>query len=499
MQFITLGYWIVVMVLIAKLIIEIAGIARIYQNGEKETYNGRYIIVHKEVTAPFSFFNAVFLSPEIRTDHAKFNKIYKHEATHIQLKHSLDAVLIEILCAVFWINPLVYIYKKALKAIHEYQADNVVEETDLIEYTQLLLAQSQSGLQLALTNQFFQSQLKSRIIMMMKQRSNETNKWKYLFAIPVIAISILLFSFKNSDSPKIDEIIQGVRIEKSNGMLDSFPKSKDGAFMTAEDMPLFPGCEDIDEAEAKRNCAMAKLMKFITENVEYPAAAKKKGIEGFVVVQFNVNEKGEVVDIFIARGIGGGCDEEAIRVVEKLNNLGSKWTPGYIDGNAVKVKMTLPIRFKLSSEEMKTAKTDDANPESYDKTQKAMLNGNMGTQQDPGKGEIYKVVEEMPLFPGADDMTSSTQKIVEYIVANLKYPEKARADNLEGRVVVTFVVEPNGAISTIRVPKGLSLECDAEVIRVIESMNNMKSKWTPGTQKGEKVRVQFALPVAFKL
>ena len=117
----------------------------------------------------------------------------------------------------------------------------------------------------------------------------------------------------------------------------------------------------------------------------------------------------------------------------------------------------------------------------------------------PTPTEIFKVVEEMPLFTGCDDLTCSNEKLLDYVIANLKYPEEARKDKVEGRVVVTFVIEPNGSVSSIKVAKGLSLDCDVEVIRVIESMNFMPAHWTTGIHKGEKVRVQFALPVAFKL
>jgi bla regulator protein blaR1 len=133
---------------LGRLIIEISEIARIHQKGEKEIYNGKTIVVHESIIAPFSFFNAVYVSPEIRVDSIRFSKIFMHESTHIKYRHSVDTVLIEFICSLFWINPLVYVYKRALKAIHEYQADNVVKKGDLIAYTQLLLAQSQSGLRL---------------------------------------------------------------------------------------------------------------------------------------------------------------------------------------------------------------------------------------------------------------------------------------------------------------------------------------------------------------
>lgn len=467
----SIGYWIVAILLTGKLIIEVSGIARVYQIGDREVYNGETIVVHESIKVPFSFFNAVFLSPEIRNDFPRFSKIFRHEATHIKYRHSIDAVLVEILCAIFWINPLVYVYKRALKVIHEYQADNVVEEPDLIEYTQLLLSQSQSGLRLVLTNQFFQSQLKARIVMMMKQRSKEVNKWKYLFALPALAMAILLFSFKNSDALSAHDIAV---FSESKIMNDSFPKAKNGVYLKADEMPRFPGCEEVKDTEKRKLCSQKKLLQYVYTNIKYPVSARKNSIQGTVVIEFNVSRTGVVEDVTLLRGIGGGCDEESLRVVASLKNLQSKWTPGKIDGKPVKVKMTLPIKFKLSD-----------------------VSGSVKVKQ--ADGEVYKAVENMPLFPGCHDIECSKSNLLEYVIENLKYPEQARTEKVEGKVVVTFVVEPNGTISSIKVPKKLYPACDAEAIRVIESMNSLPGLWTPGMQKGEKVRVEFALPVMFKL
>ncbi|RLD22382.1 MAG: hypothetical protein DRI69_01325 [Bacteroidetes bacterium] len=471
--FLSISYWIVAMVLIARLIIEISGIAKIYQEGEKENYNGDTIIVHESIKAPFSFFNAVFLSPEVRNDYTQFSNIFKHEVTHIRHRHSIDAVLVEFLCAIFWINPLIYVYKRALKAIHEFQADNVVEETDLVEYTQLLLSQSQSGLRLVLTNQFFQSQLKSRIVMMMKQRSNEVNKWKYMFALPVLAMAILLFSFKNSDVLSINDTDGETFFEHSIILQDTFRKNNSGVYMEAEEMPRFPGCEEVKDKDERSRCAQKMMLQYVYENIKYPAEAQKNGIEGSVVLQFNVSTNGEIEGVNVVRGIGGGCDEECLRVINSMNNFGTKWTPGKIEGKPVKVQYTIPVKFKLSSDGEAKAKLADS--------------------------EVYKEVEHMPLFPGCNDVTCSNTKLLEYVIANLKYPEEARTGNIEGKVFVSFVVEPNGTISSIKVVKGFNTACDAEVIRVIESMNSMPGQWTPGMHKGDKVRVQFTLPVMFKL
>ncbi|MFZ4428484.1 MAG: energy transducer TonB [Saprospiraceae bacterium] len=119
-------------------------------------------------------------------------------------------------------------------------------------------------------------------------------------------------------------------------------------FVVVEEMPRFPGCEDFPgDQKAKKACADAKLMEFIYSNIHYPAVARENGVEGNVVVQFVVNTDGSATDLKIVRDIGGGCGEEALRVVELMNVLKDKWVPGKQRGRPVRVMFTLPIRFKL--------------------------------------------------------------------------------------------------------------------------------------------------------
>ncbi|SFB37170.1 energy transducer TonB [Algoriphagus aquimarinus] len=82
---------------------------------------------------------------------------------------------------------------------------------------------------------------------------------------------------------------------------------------------------------------------YLSQNLKYPEAARERKIEGTVIAIFVVDEKGEVSNVEILRGIGGGCDEEVMRLVKES----PKWTPGKKDGEIVKVKMRLPVRFKL--------------------------------------------------------------------------------------------------------------------------------------------------------
>lgn len=125
------------------------------------------------------------------------------------------------------------------------------------------------------------------------------------------------------------------------------PPKEEEIFVIAEDMPRFPGCEDLGSKKEKEECAKLKLLEFIYANIEYPAIARENGVEGTAVVSFVVEKDGRVKDAKIVREIGGGCGEEALRVVEHMNDAGKRWIPGKQRGKPVRVMFNLPVKFKL--------------------------------------------------------------------------------------------------------------------------------------------------------
>lgn len=114
-------------------------------------------------------------------------------------------------------------------------------------------------------------------------------------------------------------------------------------FKIVEVNPMFPGCEDVAEKDAMKRCSEEKMLEFIYRNIQYPSIARENGIQGMVVVQFVVERDGSCTNVTVVRDIGGGCGEEAKRIVEIM----PKWHPGKQRERAVRVQFTLPIRFKL--------------------------------------------------------------------------------------------------------------------------------------------------------
>ena len=110
-------------------------------------------------------------------------------------------------------------------------------------------------------------------------------------------------------------------------------------------------------------------------------------------------------------------------------------------------------------------------------------------EEEVVEAEVFTIVEQMPSFPGGD------AKMYEYLGKNIKYPQIARETGIQGRVFVNFVVEPDGSVSNVTVLRGIGGGCDEEAMRVVKNM----PKWKPGKQRGKPVRVQYMLPVNFRL
>ena len=110
-------------------------------------------------------------------------------------------------------------------------------------------------------------------------------------------------------------------------------------------------------------------------------------------------------------------------------------------------------------------------------------------RQSSDKSKVYDVVEEMPQYPGGPSA------LFEYLSQNIKYPSVAEENGVQGRVLVTFVVERDGTITDVRVVKSVDPSLDKEAQRVVNSM----PRWIPGKQNGSPVRVKYTVPVTFKL
>ena len=162
---------------------------------------------------PFSFFSNVFIPDDIFGTKS-FDQIVAHECVHVWQLHSVDRLLVDFLVALFWFNPFIYLYRRALIEVHEFQADAAVvkQYDDLIGYQEVLFSQLRSAPYSGLVSHFNFSTIKKRIVMMNKSKSKGQSKLAYFFTVPVVALVLFAFTSKegensvNQIADKIEEI-----------------------------------------------------------------------------------------------------------------------------------------------------------------------------------------------------------------------------------------------------------------------------------------------------
>lgn len=281
----------------------------------------------------------------------------------------------------------------------------------------------------------------------------------------------------------------------------------DDVFKVTEQMPLFPGCEESADSRKKQRCSHNKMMKYIESNLIYPETAKKQKVEGRAILQFIVQKDGTLTEIKCIRNPGAGTGEAAMDILHKMNEEGIVWSPAKQRGKPVHLQYTLPVSFRLDKKE------DEAMLAAFlGKDVKGSNPNGMPTLPPPPppppapEEEVFKVVEQMPRFPGCEDQKLDDQvlnkcareKMTEYIYANLVYPKIAKDNKIEGRAIIQAVINKKGKVENVRIVRDPGAGCGEAAKQVFEDMND-KMTWKPGKQRGRPVRVLITIPVKFEL
>ncbi|MBW4890733.1 TonB family protein [Mucilaginibacter sp. HMF5004] len=217
------------------------------------------------------------------------------------------------------------------------------------------------------------------------------------------------------------------------------------------------------EVEPSPKEGLDNFYKFLASNIHYPEQDKKNMIQGRAIVQFIVEKDGSFSDVTVLRKPSETIADEALRVM----SLAPKWNPGVQNGRPVRVKYTVPINFSLSNDDYKAVaavniRSDDA---------------------------IYNTAETPPSPKGGLDA------FYNFLSANIKYPAEDKKNNIQGRVIVQFVIEKDGSLSSFNVKRRPSGTLGNEALRVLQLAPN----WVPATQAGKPVRVLYTIPINFSL
>ena len=383
---------------------------------------------------PFSWMHYIVMN---QSDYAERNAaILAHERGHIRLRHSWDLLLVDTLTALQWFNPAMWMLRSDLRAIHEYEADGEVLSLGINarQYQYLLITKAASIGGYSLANGISHSTLKNRINMMLHKKSSQTSLLKLLALVPIVGLALAV------NAEKVQDVVY------TNTAAPSVEELVNEEILQAEPQPA----EVVDEAKNKpitfqvvfspEDSPIAGVPVLIVETGK-PVKSAETDKDGKFVLDNPV--VGSLVTFTVVNYSKG------IRITKDM----------VAKGDVVKVAFEANRSEKEESE---------------------------GTP-DPNKA--YDAVDEMPQFPGGPSA------LFEFLSKNIQYPKEAEDANLQGRVIVSFVVEKDGSVSNAKVVRPIDPLLDAEALRVVNSM----PKWIPGKQNGEAFRVKYTIPVTFRI
>lgn len=391
-QWITYIYGIGLLLFIILFVTRIASLIRLFHTSKKYNWKNYLVAESEKGHGSFSFFHFIFLGQASELSDQEKQDVLIHEEAHAQKIHSLDIVVVNMLGIVFWFNPILHAYRNSLVQVHEFEADaRSVKSRDVNAYCSLLARVALQSNGYPIANHFTNS-LTLKRIQMMKTVQKKIKQWKVAtasFAILLIFFVVacqdqIINELSNStisqvseipanvkkDIVKLEEKYPGAKFTYVEGSADEvrkvfmmqpdqqhmimesyeYPERQMMGVLTTDiskyDLKDVSGVFTIVEESASPIGGYPVLYEYIAKNIKYPVEARRKGVEGKVFVEFVVNVDGTLSNFVWLKGIGDGCDEEAIRVLQASTIA---WTPGKQQGKSVKQRMVIPIFFKLGS------------------------------------------------------------------------------------------------------------------------------------------------------
>lgn len=214
-----------------------------------------------------------------------------------------------------------------------------------------------------------------------------------------------------------------------------------------------------------RQCAELQLLSLLSKNIRYPEAARLKNTQGTVVVSFVIEPSGRMTYIKLLKDIGDGCGEEALRVLMALDTIGLRWQPAQMDGNPIRIRKSLPLRFKLQ----------EALP--YYVTEE--------------NDTIYSIIDADPAFQGGMD------SLISFVYNRLQYPTAYFDSCKTGVIEMSLVIYDDGSLNVDNQIDFMNLGADFQW-EAIRLANRTEGLWTPAQYQGKSVTTTLPLRVLFK-
>lgn len=493
-------------------------------------YQNANLVLLDEKVLPHTFWNSIFINFDDYNSRNIEDELYTHELVHVTQKHTFDILFIETLKTVFWFNPLFYFYKKAIQLNHEFLADEeVIKSCDNVPFYQTLLLQKNSINHVFLTSNLNYQVTKKRLIMMTKNTSKTLALLKKVAILPILVGMIYFFCIEIVAQEKTSNPIE----KKSTNTETEKDKIRDSYYSNVR----------VILKDLRKNNSIDKMYEELSleEKREYLSWVPDMMIEKEIPEPLFEKMKTKNMAVWIN---GKTSSKEEIQKYKRTDfnyytysfvhkNARSKrfpqeyqytlYTKKYFDENlknshlhfsndtikmvvsnkkdkfnkvadilsANKMKVDTLVWFSNTKEEYnlyindtvkkpKNAVAGKVVAEKYQETPSSVK------KNKPEKLEVVPIGKEtdleIPTFPGG------ISEFYKFVAKNFKMPKNF---NSKEKLIVSFIVEKDGSLSTFDVKKDLGSGTKEEAIRVLKS----SPKWIPAKVKNETVRYQYVLPI----
>lgn len=484
-------YGLITLVVAVRFAKNIIQLNRKTQSGISIEYRNAKLVLLAEETLPHTFLDTIFVNKNDYENRNIEDELYQHELTHVRQKHSLDILFIESLKVIFWFNPLLYFYKKAIQLNHEFLADEkVISSSNIPFYQTLLLSKANISQTYYLASNLNYSLTKKRFIMMTKTTSKMKSMLYKLALIPVLTAIVFFLCVEITAQNKPSISAESLTEKPSNDERNAYYAGvRVIAKETSGKILVDKKYEDLTAEEKER------FLFHVPKKLE-----KKSPTE----MQFNGLKDAKKHAIWI-----DGVHVSNLKLNEYRKSDFVMVTTSYVYENARSKKFPQPFQSHLYTEpyfdktlkeshkkfsgdkiEIVVGKYDKSLekkkknlkfPQEIVKTKDSFyLPKNRVADQDD---QIYSAVEIQPEFPGG------IGAFYKYVMENFKIPAGFKGN---GKIIAQFVVEKDGSLSGIKVLRDIGFDSAKETERILKE----SPKWKPGMQNGKTVRVMYALPIS---
>lgn len=458
-------------------------IGRLKRSAEEvREVEGATIIVASEELSPFSWGRYIVLSARDAAENGE--AILSHELAHIRLGHTWDLVLFDLLMVGQWFNPAMWLLRRELRAIHEYEADRAVIAlgVDPRSYQLLLIKKAVGERWCSVANSLNHSNLKNRITMMLQKRTSRWAAAKSLLLLPLVGLAVGAFaetrylyaedkdSAKNQISQPAEEGLLKLRLTDEKGApIVGAVVVKAG---TNEGICTDPEGRGTLKVKAGDKLICSMIGK---ETLHYT-------VEQLPTEELTLQLKTEVVEIDELVVVGYGAKEQTKATADE------EAVPFMlVDDERKKEIMAQHKRdMEQAKAEFEAAKADlEAAKAEMEQAKAEMVQAKAAADE-----EVFLIVESMPKFEGGDINTFR-----QWVQMRVQYPKELQEAGVSGRVIVQFVVDTDGSVTNVQTLRTPDKRLSDQVVELVKK----SPKWQPGMQRGVAVKVSMTFPIEFKV